>query len=365
MEQALRKLRVGIIGTGFGAKVHVPMFNSHMGFEVVAVASVTARKNTEDIQAATGVEKVYTDWRAMIEAERLDVVSIVSAPPHHHEMAVFALEHGVHVLCEKPMAMDQGQSQEMLEARDKSGRLGFLNFEWRFLPARMKVKEVIAGGQLGRIMHVRYQGFRPTLKGLTTAKQGWLSQKAAGGGMLGAIGSHMFDSLLWWMGQEVASLQGQLSTYHPEVTDNEGNVEVRTSDQAFRSIGTLAGGTTFTVEYVAGLRNRKEDWKLEVYGTEGTLIMTDDQTVEVALGDEPFQKLELVAEKVAPAEMPSEVQRFYTPFISLVERMYDALAGKEIADDLPLFENGHHVQKIIDAIHESSESGHAIALKKK
>jgi predicted dehydrogenase len=362
MEQQMKKVRVGIIGTGFGARVHVPMLNSHAGFEVVAMASVTARKNAEEIQQATGVDKVYTDWREMIDQEQLDLVSIVSAPPHHEEMTVYALEHGAHVLCEKPMAMDQQQSAAMLAARDKSNRLGILNFEWRFLPARMKVKEIISSGQLGRIMHVRYEGYRPTYKAMSTNKLGWLAQKEAGGGMLGAIGSHMWDSLLWWMGQEVESLQGQLSTYHPEVTDAEGHVEVRTSDQAFHAIGTLGNGTTISVEYVSGVRHRKEDWKLHVFGTEGTLVMVNDDTVEVALGDQPFEQVEIGAVRVAPADMDPESQRYYTPFISLVERLYDAVTGGEIDPNLPLFENGHQVQLVIDALHKSSDEGCRVSL---
>lgn len=363
MEQQSKKVRVGIIGTGFGARVHVPMLHSHGGFEVVAVASVTARKDAEEIGQTTGVHNVYSDWREMIDQEQLDLVSIVSAPPHHYEMAIYALESGAHVLCEKPMALDQSQSVAMLAARDKANRLGILNFEWRFLPARMKVKEILASGQLGCILHVRYEGYRPTYKPLTTNRLGWLADKAAGGGMLGAIGSHMWDSLLWWMGEEVESLQGQLSTYHPEVTDAAGQVEVRTSDQAFRAIGTLANGTTLSVEYVAGVRHHKEDWKLQVFGTEGTLVMVNDETVEVAFGDKPFEPVEIGAGKEAPADMSTELQRYYQPFIELVDRLYDAVTGGAIDKDLPLFEDGHGVQQVIDAIHKSSDEGVRVVVK--
>ncbi|KEO80965.1 Gfo/Idh/MocA family protein [Tumebacillus flagellatus] len=357
----MRILRVGIIGTGFGARVHVPMFESHEGFEVVALAGVTARKSPDEIRAATGVDNVYTDWREMIDRENLDVLSIVSAPLEHHEMTLYALQHGVHVLCEKPMGMNAEQTAEMLAARDRSNTLGVLNFEWRFLPARRKVREILASGRLGRLLHVRYEGYRPTLRVLTRNKQGWLSKRESGGGMLGAVGSHMLDSLLWWTDSEVRTLQGELSTYHPEVTV-DGEREVRTSDQAFRAIGTLANGATYSVEYASGLRHHKEDWRLQVFGTEGTLVMINDKSVEVALGDDAFETLELPAEKTAPSGMSAEQQRYYTPFITLVERLYDALASDTIDPDLPLFEHGHRVQLVLDAIHKSSDEGCRVTL---
>lgn len=172
----MEKIRVGVIGTGFGAKVHVPVMQNHPGYEVVAVASVS-RGRLEEVKEETGVDKVYDNWEAMLENEQLDLVSVASAPMLHHDMVVKAFNHGCHVLCEKPMAFSAEEAQSMMKARDEAGKVGLINFEYRFLPARQKVKEMIESGKIGKILHVNFSLNIAGYERYATSKRGWLSQK--------------------------------------------------------------------------------------------------------------------------------------------------------------------------------------------
>ncbi|WP_206662956.1 Gfo/Idh/MocA family protein [Anaerobacillus alkaliphilus] len=357
-----KKIRVGVIGGGFGAKVHVPTFQAHQGFEVVSLASV-GRGRTEELKKETGVESVYGDWQEMLDNEQLDLVAVASAPLLHHEMVLKAYEKGLHVLCEKPFAKDTAQAVEMLAARDRAEKLGFINFEFRFLPARQKVKEIVASGKLGKLMHVNYKTSFPGYERSVTSKRGWLGKKDQSGGMLGAIGSHMFDSLLWWVDDQIKEISGQLTTHVSEFFDESGVKEVRTADDAFQTFGTFAGGTTFTVGLTSTTRH-SQGWELEIYGTEGSLVMTEDNKVLVGIGNGPLEEVELLADLVVPEGMSDVAGRYYNAFYRAVDGLYGALAEDKEHPYLATFEAGYQVQRILDAVRESHEKQTVVYLDK-
>lgn len=352
------KIRVGIIGTGFGATVHAPIIASHPNFEVVAIASVS-RGRTEDIRRETGVEKVYTNWEQMLNEEDLDLVAITSAPFLHYEMTIKAFDNKYHVLCEKPMSMTSTESKEMIEKRDNEGLTGFINFEFRFLPARLKIKEISASGQLGRILHINYRGI---YQGYHRAfsRKGWLGQKEFGGGMLGALGSHMIDSLLWWKDTKIESIYGQLPINFPEYSDEVGT-EIRTAEDSFQAVGNFQDGTTFSLDFILNNRNTS-GWSLEVTGTNGTLIMKDDREIELALEDEPLKRVEIAQGLSAPESMSPYTKKYFSAFYPMLDSLSDAIKNNSSSANLATFEDGYEVQRVLDAIRESAELNKRITL---
>src|SRR5699024_6810109 len=150
----MESYRIGIIGTGFGGRVHAPMFQHHDGFELVAIVSM--RGNVDTAKNLSGVRHVYSDWKEMLDKESLDLVVVASAVSLHHEMVQEIFRRGIHVLCEKPMALHYNETKDMIDARNDADKWGFINHEYRYLPARKKIKELIERGDLGRVTHVRY-----------------------------------------------------------------------------------------------------------------------------------------------------------------------------------------------------------------
>jgi predicted dehydrogenase len=355
-----KKIRVGIIGTGFGAKVHAPIMQNHPGFEVVAISSVH-RGNLETVKQETGIASVYDDWKAMLQNETLELVSVASAPYLHFDMVMEVLKQDINILCEKPMAFDAKQSKEMTLVKNESERFGFINFEFRFLPARMKVKEILSSGSLGEILHINYKANFGSYVGLTKNNRGWLGQEQYGGGMLGAIGSHMLDSLLWWTGDHVKEVSGQLPIHVREVT-KDGATEVRTAEDSFQAVGTFEQGATFSVELLSASRHRDNQWKLEVYGTNGTLIMTDDQKVEVAIGEEVLSQVDLTPTLEEPNDLSTRALAYYQAFYPMLDNVYSTLTTNKTSENVPTFEHGHRVQLILDAIRLSAKEGRRISL---
>ncbi|HYK72623.1 MAG TPA: Gfo/Idh/MocA family oxidoreductase [Pseudoneobacillus sp.] len=352
----MKKIRVGIIGTGFGARVHAPMMNFHNGFEVVAIASVS-RGNLEETKKTSGIENIYTDWKLMLEKEKLDLVVVASAVHLHHEMVLAAYDKGIDVLCEKPMAFHENETIEMISKRDAVGRLGLINHEFRFLPARTKVKEILDNGNLGEITHVRYICTFANYTSLITKSRGWLGQVESGGGMLGAIGSHMTDSLHWWTNSTFKEVLANLPIHVPVHTDHEGNVETRTADDAFQVIGTLNNGTTVTMELISSARQTANTWRLEIFGQKGSLVMLDDHKVLVSYDDESLREVELDTDLTPPVDLPATAARYYNGFNRMLDALYDTLVTGTKHPYLADFENGLVTQQVLDAVRLSSDEG--------
>src|SRR5688500_2135924 len=198
--------RIGIIGTGWGARVQVPTFRE-AGLSVVAIAGHN-RERTRAVAGELGVP-AQEDWRALVKSPEVDLVSIVTPPSEHREMALAALEAGKHVLLEKPTALNADEAEQLLAAaRRHPARLALIDHELRFLPswrqARTRMEEL--GGI--RYAVVRYSS--PGRGGRNRAWN-WWSDASRGGGSWGAVVSHFVDALRYF-GMEVDAVQALLHT---------------------------------------------------------------------------------------------------------------------------------------------------------
>src|SRR4029079_2059959 len=122
-----QKIRVGVIGTGFGGLVQVPGFVKRPDVELVAIAS-EREKRAKEFGERFGVAG-YGDYRRMLEEQELDLVSVTAPPYLHHEMVMAARAKGRSVLCEKPLAANLGEAREMLAAAEKAGVIHAVDHE--------------------------------------------------------------------------------------------------------------------------------------------------------------------------------------------------------------------------------------------
>ena len=193
-----REIGIGIIGAGFARTTQIPAFRACEGARVVAIAS-GRRANAERVAREFGIPHVAGDWREVVAREDVRLVSIVTPPSTHAEMTLAALAAGKAVLCEKPMAMNAEETDRMRRAARAAGLLAHIDHELRFLPARRRMRELIRAGEIGRVRHIKFL-FRSDMRAPASRAWDWWSDSEAGGGVLGAIGSHAVDTLLWLTG---------------------------------------------------------------------------------------------------------------------------------------------------------------------
>jgi predicted dehydrogenase len=226
-----KKVGIAMIGTGFARKVQLPSFAACVGADLVSVASGSI-ENARSTAEEFGVRHFTADWRESVARDDVDLVCITTPPRLHREMTLFALALGKHVLCEKPMAMNVAEAEEMTAAAAKAPVLALIDHELRFQPGRLKAHELLRSGAIGTILHAKYH-FRAPHRGDPNVAWNWWSDIEQGGGALGAINSHVIDSFQWLMGTTVASVFCQLQTHVKQRKDAAGEIRpVTTDDEA-------------------------------------------------------------------------------------------------------------------------------------
>ncbi|MDR0933318.1 MAG: Gfo/Idh/MocA family oxidoreductase [Victivallales bacterium] len=214
----MKKLKAGVIGLGMGYN-HLAGYMKHPDVEVVAVADRIESKR-EKVKKEFSLPKVYAEGIDLIKNEKLDILSVAVPNNQHRDLTIAGLEAGANVLCEKPMAMNTAEAQEMLERAKKLGLKLGIDFSYRFAPQSLAMKELVDSGALGEIYYgrsvwLRRRGVPGLASGFNTqgGNGSWFFNKCeSGGGPLIDLGVHRLDLALWLMGYpEPAWVMG--STY--------------------------------------------------------------------------------------------------------------------------------------------------------
>ncbi|MBD2862321.1 Gfo/Idh/MocA family protein [Paenibacillus oceani] len=194
----MNKIRVGIIGTGAIFRLgHAPGWTSHSHVELVAFCD-PREDEAKRLAQQYGVTKVYSDYRVMLEQEKLDAVGVATPNKYHAEISIYALNKGLHVFCEKPDAMTPEEAQQMADAAALSGNLLMIMRNNRFMPTSRFLKRYIETGHMGDIYTGRVGWIRR--RGIP-GRGGWFTTKSlSGGGPLIDLGVHMIDLAVWLMG---------------------------------------------------------------------------------------------------------------------------------------------------------------------
>src|SRR5713101_8764622 len=226
-----RTIRIGIIGAGFARTTQIPGFKACAGAKIVAIASAH-RERAAEVAREFAIDHVEDDWRALVARDDIDLVSIVTPVVTHCEMTLAALDAGKAVLCEKPMAINAGEARRMTDRAREAGVLALIDHELRFLPGRIKMRELLHRAEIGKVRHVKLS-FRSDSRADVDRPWNWWSDKTQGGGALGAIGSHVIDGFRWLLGAEVSEVCGNLATHIRERKDDSGKTRsVTTDDEA-------------------------------------------------------------------------------------------------------------------------------------
>ncbi len=167
------------------------------------------RSRAEEVAGKFAIPQVFTDYREMFAQGNLDAVVIATPDDEHYPMAMAAFDAGLHVLGEKPMALNLSQAQAMLAKAESAGVKHMVNYTWRFIPHLRYLRQLVAEGFIGKIYdaHFRYQG--------GYARSGdyqWKWGRRHGSGALGDLGSHMIDLARLTLG-EFAKVHAHLATH--------------------------------------------------------------------------------------------------------------------------------------------------------
>jgi predicted dehydrogenase len=347
-----KKLRVGVIGTGFGSTVQIPAFRAHPRAEVVAVASGQPGK-ARQVAERFGIRHGFDRYEDLVTAD-LDLVS-VTAPPHlHRPMTLAAVAAGRHVLCEKPMALSAAESREMLEAAEHRGVVHLIDHELRLNPNRQKARALIQSGLVGQPRHVLVTLASDSRRDPERLWDWWFDA-SRGGGLLGAVGSHQIDLLRHWLG-EVTGARGTLDTCIGErpLPDGSGRRPVTADD--FTSFALrFASGAVASV-FLSAVATHPVGPRIEVWGDEGMLVLDQSERLWGAKHGRAIAEL-TDPETAAPPPGMSYASLWGLSFVRLVDHVVRAVLDGEPVAPAATFQDGLAVQQVLDAIRVAAAAG--------
>lgn len=190
-----KKLRIGIIGTGGIANSHIASYKKQPDVEIVAGADLIPGKAEKFFKENEVEAKAFTDYKEMIDTMKLDAVSVCTYNRTHKECTVYALEHGLHVLLEKPMTVTLEEALEICRAEKKSGKIVSVGFQPRFDANMQMIKKIVQSGELGRVYYVQTGGGRR--HGIPVSwSETFIENDKAGLGALGDIGCYSIDLVM-------------------------------------------------------------------------------------------------------------------------------------------------------------------------
>jgi predicted dehydrogenase len=347
------RIRVGMIGTSWWADgMHLPSLTSHPQAEVVAIAG-RGREAAEAMASKYHIAQVYNDFRQMIDQAGLDAIVISIPDDLHYEVAMVALDAGLHVLCEKPLALNAAQARAMYEKAEAKGVHHMTYFTIRWRPQFRYVKHLVDSGLAGHLFHAQFSQLGDYAR---SNKYAWRFDGSRANGVLGDLGPHSID-LARWYGGEIVRVSARLGTYFQRASNSDKPL-VPTNDAASLVLEFASGAqATLQVSAVAKVSNHTQEINLGLYGDAGSLLMAYDsegtRIRAVQNGEPDFRTLPVPTEYwagVDPAKPNDVFQKHSAGGRAFIDAI---LEGKTTG---PTFYDGWKAQQVIDAALESDKT---------
>ena len=371
-----KPLNIGMIGYGFMGRAHSNAYNKVSNFfdlEYEPVLKAACARNQENIQAFAdnwGYESIETDWRALIARDDIDAVDICVPNNLHKEMAIACAEAGKMILCEKPIAMDTAEGEEMCEAVEKAGVANMVWYNYRRVPAVTLAKQLIDEGRLGRIFHYRAQFLQDWTISSDLPQGGaalWrLDAEAAGSGVTGDLLAHCIDTAIWLNGG-IDSVSAMTETFIKERVHQEtGEVTPVTIDDACTFMGRFSNGSLALFESTRYARGHKALYTLEINGEHASIRWDLHDLHRLEYFDHRDDSLVRGwrSVHVSDGDMPY-MDKWWVPGLqigyehSFVHQVADFLKSLEEGESPaePTFRTAVETQKVCDAVLASAQSG--------
>jgi predicted dehydrogenase len=357
------KVRVGIVGTsGWAEFMYLPAMQSHPQAEITAICGRNQR-SVKDLAGKYHIPHIFTDYKEMIHQGGLDAILIGTPDDLHYEMTMWSLGAGLHVLCDKPLAVTAQQAWEMYQAAETAKVIHMVLFTYRWMPFFRYVKDLIDQGYVGRFYHAEFC----FLMGYARQKEyQWRFDQKRANGALGDLGVHMIDMARWLVG-DISRVSAQLGVFFDRPGADGGLIDPA-NDSALLLV-EFANGTHGTIQasVVAHLADREMQQQVKIYGEAGTLEIDcqyggpEAGTVVRAAQseDQEFKRLEVPAEYWADVSR-SDPWEVFTKQSAGCRAFIDAILANQLVS--PTFYDGYKAQQVIEGAMNSYRSAKWISI---
>ncbi|UCF35816.1 MAG: Gfo/Idh/MocA family oxidoreductase [Acidobacteriota bacterium] len=369
-------LNIGMIGYGFMGKAHSNAYAKVNHFfpelkqkPVLKAVCARNRDRAETFAETWGYESVETDWRQLIERSDIDAIDICSPNNTHREIALAAAEKGKMILCEKPLARNVAEGEEMVHAVEEAGVPNMVWYNYRRVPAVTLAKQLIDEGRLGKIFHYRAVFLQDWTISADLPQGGealWrLDIDAAGSGVTGDLLAHCIDTAIWLNGS-LDSVTAMTETFIKERKHNlTGKVEKVGIDDACAFLARFRNGSLATFESTRYARGHKALYTFEINGEHASIKwdLHDLHRLEYFDHSDDSAVRGWRSIHVTDSDLPY-MKRWWVPGLqigyehSFVHQVADFLASLETGEVAgPTFKDALETQMVCEAVLNSATTG--------
>jgi predicted dehydrogenase len=357
-----RRVRLGIIGTGEWAEF-MYLRNLAGRADVEIVLSGRNRARLAELAERYGVTTTYTDYRELLADGGAEAVVVVTPDDQHLPMTLAAVDSGLHVLCEKPLANNAADARRMLEAAQRRGIKHMVLFTWRWQPHFQYVKALLEDGTFGRVHRAQFSFISGSARG---GAYEWRLDPARANGVTGDLASHMIDLARWYFG-DVATVAATLGTSIPRdgIAGHEGGGGHDSAHLSLRFANGVLGVVDATM--VSHCADMVVKHTLRIEAERATLELE-----HVFLGEHAGATLRLMAadeDRVRPLTVPAAYFGGSDPadFLDIYGTEPVGVLGfvaaiQEDRRPVPDFSDGVAVQEVIDAARLSDAEGRVVTI---
>lgn len=352
---AMKSVRLVIIGTGGMANVHAEQFRAIRSCKLVAAVDID-KKRVRAFSKKHEIPEAFTDVKELLRKVEFDAVTIVTPDAFHAPIAIQCLKAGKHVLCEKPLATNYPDAKKMVAAARKAGVINMVNFTYRNWPALQAVKELVEKGTIGDIRHVDASYLQAWL--ISRAWGNWrkealwlwrLSTKHGSKGVLGDVGVHILDFVTFPVGA-IKSVFCRLKSFPKAPGNRIGEYPLDANDSAVLNVEFQNGalGSIHTTRWCGGHENRLF---LKISGTKGSVEFDSDKSIDnykISIGKD-------IDKGIWKSKKARAVPSVFQCFIRSIQ------TGKQLQPD---FARGAEIQKILDASFVSDSKNRPVTIPK-
>ena len=367
-------LNIGMIGYGFMGRAHSNAYCKVGNFfdtKYQPVLKAACARSQESVQAFAdnwGYETIETDWRALLERDDIDAVDICVPNNLHREIALAAADAGKMILCEKPLAMDTAEGEEMCQAVEAAGVANMVWYNYRRVPAVSLAKKLIDEGRLGKIFHYRSVFLQDWTISEDLPQGGealWrLDVDAAGSGVTGDLLAHCIDTATWLNGG-ISTVSAMTETFIKERTHQlTGEVQKVGIDDACAFLARFENGSLATFESTRYARGHKALYTLEINGEHASIAWDLHDLHRLSYFDHRDDSLVRGWRSihVTDGDMPY-MDKWWVPGLQIgyehtfVHQVADFLESLETGEPAsPTFRDALETQKVCDAVLSSAQS---------
>jgi len=369
-------LNIGMIGYGFMGKAHSNAYRKVGHFfpelERRPVLKAVCARNADKAQAfadAWGYESVETDWQKLLDRDDIDAVDIGTPNNLHHDIAIAAAKAGKMILCEKPLAMNVAEGEQMVKAVEDAGVPNTVWYNYRRVPAVTLAKQLIDEGRLGRIFHYRTVFLQDFTISEDVPQGGaalWrLDAKVAGSGVTGDLLAHNIDTAMWLNGG-IEEVSAMTETFVKERVHQEtGKKEPVKIDDACTFMARFGNGSLATFEATRYARGHKALLTLEINGEHASIAWDLHDLHRLSYFDHRDDSVVRGWRSihVTDGDMPY-MDHWWVPGLQIgyehtfVHQVADFLASLESGQAChPTFKDALETQKVCEAVLASAADG--------